>query len=144
TIDGEQCSRLFGLINDFENWPDLERIIRRFAQTRFAKDRVDMHLDLGIVAEALLTHGDKTTTEVKQRLCTRAAWLLGHSKADRIAIRKRMSRLYDYRSAAAHSGKLRGKWERQDLDDAVELCRQLIAQTLERNDFVRDWDPIVF
>jgi hypothetical protein len=147
-IDIAEARQLYKHCQLFEPWDELRRLVRRFARARAQNDPVDAHLDLGIVAESLLTHGEQEPQgEIRNRMATRAAWFLGNEPDDRRLISKQVRRLYDLRSAAAHDGKLPTKkapWTNEDRVTAEKLCTALLRATLEQRRFTSDWEKIVF
>lgn len=136
-------------LEDFapEDKPTLLRALRRFNRAHLQNDPVDAHLDLGIVAESILLHekgGSQHTGEVNYRLSQRGALLLGRTLEERKVRAAAWKQYYKHRSAAAHSGVLGSKWQRQDLDDAFALCRDLLRSIAARKALIGNWDEIVF
>ena len=145
-IDVDLCMHLYRCAEVFREWDTFQRVVKRFARANLRGDRVDAHLDLGIVAESLLGHGSGESGEIRHRLANRAAWLLGSSFDERLEIVRKMKRLYDLRSSAAHEGHLPDsgskKWTKDDISTSNELCAQLLRKTLEHGRFITEWDAI--
>lgn len=148
SIDVSKVVDGFNHLESFDGISELARLATRLSRARTHRDPVDAHLDFGIVAESLLTHSEKEQGEIRFRLSTRAGWLLGSSPADRAQVARRMKRLYDLRSTAAHEGRLpttgSNAWTIADREDSDLLCTQLMQHVLHRGKFPTGWQEIMF
>jgi hypothetical protein len=106
-------------------------------------DVVDIAIDLGISLEALLLHQmGRDRGELSYRLRLRGAALLGGTVADRKATYDVLNRMYGYRSAAAHTGRLDADVKYANFDPGIALGARLIRKVIEHGAWP-DWDARV-
>lgn len=108
---------------------------------------VDRALDLGIALEALLLSKPGSKEQLSLQFRLRGAWLLGVDGVHRTSLLKQFGKLYDYRSAAAHSGAIRPKNTTQEdvatvLLGGLQLCSSAIKLIIARGGYP-DWDALV-
>lgn len=121
-----------------------DRIMYRLGQAKRREDLSDKILDLGIVLEMLLLHGTSSREQLSLTFRTRGAWLLGKTPAERAEILKILQRLYNLRSAVAHSGTL-GKEKVPELQKEVVGFERLACEILRVLLITGepDWDKLV-
>lgn len=141
-IDEDKFKRNFEALGRFKSTEALTRAVDRLGRARTSKGLTDVALELGIAAEILLMHGTSSNnTEISYKLASRAAWLLGHTSADRAIAFKAARELYKARSEAVHNGTLSSK-STFDPASSGELVRAAIESVLFRGDFP-NWDVLV-
>ena len=125
--------------------------IDRWIKSKTSKIAVDKIIDLGIAFEALYLSDINETTELSFRLRLRASWFLGKDKAHRQELMKDLSKIYEWRSKAVHTGKLPNKTKRTSytpreaeafIAKAQDLCRDSIMKILEDEKFP-DWNDLI-
>lgn len=141
-INENRLRRNFDALDIF-NAPDaLVRAVDRLGRSRIDTNPTDSALDLGIAAEILLMHETSSSnTEITYKLASRAAWLVGHSKADRLATFDATRDLYKARSDAVHHGRLLNS-RSFDQQRSDELVRAAIEAILLKGDFP-DWKELI-
>jgi hypothetical protein len=105
------------------------------------RNPVDKAIDLGVALEALLLHELDDNGELSYRLKTRGAALLGGSASQRRETFNILGRLYNLRSKAVHSGKLKGN-PTEEIRAGCALCVRLVLKMIERGAWP-DWDALV-
>jgi hypothetical protein len=104
------------------------------------RDLVDNAIDLGIALEALLLHETNFQGELRFRLSLRGAWLGGGDVREREEMQKILENVYDLRSRAVHTGKVKGtEAEKQTIERGTALCKQLIRKMIEAGGGIDDW-----
>ena len=140
-IDEGQFRRNFDALDAFATPDALLRAVDRLGRARTGVSSTDVALDLGIAAEVLLMHGmSGSNAEITYKLASRAAWLLGHTVADRSSTFAATRNLYKARSDAVHSGKLSSRMT-FDSQRSDELVRAAIEAVLLKGDFP-DWEAL--
>ena len=103
---------------------------------------VDRAIDIGIALESLLLHNSSSQGEVQFRLSIRGASLLNTQGENPIQNYKLLRRVYDFRSAAVHTGNVRSK-KGEDigkmLDEGVGVWSQLSRKIVQLGRFP-DWE----
>jgi hypothetical protein len=143
-INGDAAQKLREWISRAQACPDQLRSVLRIVLDRLnaAKRRrnvVDRSIELGVAAEALfLRYSGEDQSELSFRLATRAAWLLGSSRAEREQVFDCFRALYDARSKAVHNGELPSKVKGLDVGEVLsqgcDLLERAIIATLEKPD----------
>ena len=101
---------------------------RFFLQGVAGDDAAQAILSLFTCLEATLLEQEKNEA-VTARLTEAVAFRLGRSASDRDAIRKRLKKLYDFRSRVVHQGDRTIGWE--SLDELAALARAVLAREVE-------------
>ena len=137
-----------------ERKPDLrERLqipIDRWIMSKTSKRDIDKMIDLGIAFEALYLLDTDGKSELSFRLRLRAAWHLGKDEEDRKQLLTKFKNIYEGRSKAVHSGKLKETLEfggekisrSEFIAQTQDLCRESIMKVLEDGRFP-DWDNLI-
>jgi hypothetical protein len=152
-FDGAKVAHVIKLFYEFHGDRESLRVAMERLNSAMAQARiVDRAIDLGIALEALLMHesgaGQRSDNqEIRFKIGLRGAWL-GAGTGTAEERRERVStlrRLYDFRSAAVHSGRI----TRGDpidihnrLESGADLCADLITRILEVGRWP-DWDALV-
>lgn len=107
---------------------------------------IDRAIDLGVALESLLLHGENEKVQLSLQLRLRGAWLLGENAASRKRIYFHLRDLYNYRSGAAHSGRLTKKAKdyalaEASLKDGLKLCADAIKALIFAKDFL--WEDLL-
>lgn len=110
----------------------------------------DKAIDLGIAFESIYAADRNPCDPISQTVRLRAAWHLGGPNLARGKVHDAMSVMYDLRSKAAHTGRLkptvRFADQQMGTHQFLEYCAALLVQTLkrvfERNGFP-DWVQLV-
>lgn len=85
----------------------LRVVLDRLNAAKRRSEVVNRSIELGIAAEALfLRYAGEDQSELSFRLATRAAWLLGHSRAERTRVYDLFRAIYEARSKAVHNGEV--------------------------------------
>jgi len=87
-------------------WAIVDVPLHRLNEAVRHKNLIDKALDLGIALETLLLHNLSNSAQLSYQLRLRGAWLMGADVEDRKKIQETLKKLYDFRSKAAHEGKL--------------------------------------
>ena len=126
---------------------NLQIPIDRWIKSKTNKSNVDKMIDLGVAFEGLyLSEGRREQLTLQFRL--RAAWYLGKDKEDRKRLMDEFKTIYDWRSAAVHTGKLPKKTRNTPekveafITYAQNLCRDSIMKILEDGKFP-DWNELI-
>lgn len=131
----------------------LDRLKGTDARTRVAvarwKDSMKRHpdptagfIDLRIALESLFLP-QTPDQQLKFRLATNGAWLVGNDGADRRQVWNVLRDAYDEASKAVHHGKVKPSDDnKQLLANAQEVCRRGILHVL-RHGPVRDWNGLI-
>jgi len=111
---------------------------------------VDASIDLGIALEGLyLSDMEDDRGELSFRLRTRAARLLGATKAERKDIFTLMGDVYKIRSTAVHTGVVNIKpkdLHRRTVQEVLKEGFSLTAKTIQQfiTDGIPNWDTVMF
>lgn len=105
----------------------LRSAARFYLQGVAGDDAAQAILSLFTCLEATLLELDKNEA-VTARLTEAVAFRLGRSASDRDGIRKRLKKLYDFRSRVVHQGDRTIGWE--SLDELATLARAVLAREL--------------
>lgn len=97
-------------------------------------DLADRALDLGLALEILTMHGERNKSELNMRLSTRVALLLGGCPEERRSNLKAAKKLYDYRSAAAHTGRIETNFHEDQVALDRLVCR-VASKIIDRGKF---------
>lgn len=125
-------------------WSSLQLSIARLARSRGHANPVDRAIDLGIAIESTLLHnerGNGAKGELRYKIGTRGAWLLGKTPDDRRAVFRALRDAYDARSGAVHSGRL-GKDDHALLPIADDLARRSLIKIALDGSYP-DWGDLV-
>lgn len=134
-VEAAKVARNYSALASFKEIESLARAIDRLNRSRLAASQVDRALELGIAAEIALMHGkSEGNSEITYKICTRAAWLLGHDSDERKTIFSEVKKLYAARSLAVHTGALSPKKD-IDLDAADQLVSRVLSEILYRHAF---------
>lgn len=126
------------------HWTPLQLSIARLGRSRSHTFPVDAAIDLGISLESCLVHNEKghgAKGELRNKIGSRGAWLLGKDRIERLEISKTLKLAYDYRSAAVHSGQL-NKINIEKFEQADTICSRILQKILEKGKFP-DWERLV-
>ena len=129
-----------------ETWERLRIPIDRWAKSMAEENPIDQIIDLGIAIESLYV--PDSNTEVSFRLAVHAAWHLGQNEQNRRELVDQFKQIYQARSQAVHTGKLRGKMGKpsfnvQDLViRAQNLCWQGINKVIDVGEYP-DWKKLI-
>lgn len=126
----------------------LDLAINKLRASRRRTSSAERAVDLGTCIEVLLMHDNKINTEIRYKIASRAAWLVGIDGPERLAIFKRARDLYDLRSTSVHTGE-----EPKDLKNCPEgigaaldsydkLCASIIIK-IALQDGWPDWTKLV-
>ena len=119
----------------------LDTAMLRLAEAWRGWHREERAIDLGISLEAVLTYTPDgqpdDNNEISYKLGVRASWLIGANPADRMAVFRKIRRLYRFRSQAAHSGKVKTKPETwraldEEIEAGIALAGQIVLAVLAR------------
>lgn len=118
-------------------WSTLRVVLDRLNAAKRRQSHVDRSIELGIAAEALfLRYDGEDQSELSFRLATRAAWLLGTSRAERVKVFELFRAIYVVRSKAVHNGEVPSTVKEIDVADMLSRgCQALelaVAATLRR------------
>ena len=125
--------------------------IDRWIKSKTSQTAVDKMIDLGIAFEAIYLSDISETTELSFRLRLRASWFLGKNQAHRQELMKDLSKIYEWRSKAVHTGKLPNKKKKTCftpeeveafITNTQNLCRDSIMKILEDGEFP-DWNSLI-
>ena len=127
-------------------WIPIDRWIKSKVPGRY----VDSIIDLGIAFETLYLLDTDGKSELSFRLRLRAAWHLGKDEEDRKQLLTKFKNIYEGRSKAVHSGKLKETLEfggekisrSEFIAQTQDLCRESIMKVLEDGRFP-DWDNLI-
>jgi hypothetical protein len=129
----------------------IDTALFRLSETWGGWNLEERSIDPGISLEAVLMHlpgkPKGENNEISYKLGVRASWLVGATLDERLAMFKKVRRLYDFRSKAVHSGKIETKPEKwQALDEEIELgialTGRIIIALLARGAWPK-WDELV-
>ncbi|MCI0564942.1 MAG: HEPN domain-containing protein [Nitrososphaera sp.] len=118
-------------------WSVLRVVLDRLNAAKRRRAVVDRSIELGIAAEALfLRYAGEDQSELSFRLATRAAWLLGPSRAERARVYDLFRAIYEARSEAVHNGEVPNVVKKFDviemLSRGCEAMELAIIITLRR------------
>ena len=124
--------------------------IDRWVKSKVPGRCVDSIIDLGIAFETLYLLDTDSKSELSFRLRLRAAWHLGKDEEDRKQLLTKFKNIYEGRSKAVHSGKLKETLEfggekisrSEFIAQTQDLCRESIMKVLEDGRFP-DWDNLM-
>ncbi len=129
----------------------LDTAMLRLAEAWGGWHREERAIDLGISLEAVLTYTpdgqSDDNNEISYKLGVRASWLMGANPADRLAVFKKIRRLYRLRSQAAHTGNVKTKPETwraldEEIEAGIALACQIVVAVLARGAWP-NWDELV-
>jgi hypothetical protein len=139
-ITQEHYEDILAALDDFNRLPDKERerfrrILSRLSQGKRRFEIEDKIMDLGIALEMLLLKGN-VRDQLALSFRLRGAWLVSGTPEERRENYNLLDKLYDYRSAVAHSGLL-GDGNPQKIEEvrnqfpayqalAEKICRRLL------------------
>lgn len=111
---------------------------------------VDKMIDLGIAFESLYLSDINATTELSLRFRLHASWYLGTDEESRRTLLTEFKRIYELRSKAVHTGKLRKNVKIKGksvptlefIKRAQDLCRQSIIKIVGDEQFP-DWESLI-
>lgn len=117
-------------------WSVLRIALDRLNAAKRRSSVVDRSIELGLAAEALfLRYSGEDRSELSFRLATRAAWLLGSSRAERQQIFDCFRALYEARSKAVHNGEVPSTVKALDVHEVLsrgcDLLERAIIATLK-------------
>lgn len=152
-IDVSRMPEFYQLMKSREG--RLDMALSKLKSSRQRQSKAERALDLGTCMEIMLTHGQGQSSEITNKIASRAAWILGTDGESRIEVFKRATALYSARSQAVHSGSLRppkggASIEREAAENGLfssydSLCRDLIV-AIAGSDFWTsdpDWTSLV-
>ena len=129
--------------------------IDRWIKSKTSQTPEDKIIDLAIALESLYLSNIPEPTELSFRLRLYAAWYLKKKTKDRKDLMKIFNRLYDWRSAVVHNGKLPEKkisknkkrpYTQEEISELItqaqDLCRQSILKILKDGEFP-DWNNLI-
>ncbi len=133
----------------------LQISIDRWIKSKTSKAPEDKIIDLAIAFESLYLSNIPESTELSFRLRLYAAWYLKKKTKDRKDLMKIFNRLYDWRSAVVHNGKLPEKkisrtkkrpYTQEEISELItqaqDLCQESIINVLEDGEFP-DWNSLI-
>ena len=149
-IDIDKAKSLYELLtNPSSNiGRKLQIPIDRWIKSKAERNPVDKVIDLGIALESLYLSGIESKNEIRFRFSLHAAWYLGeNSKEHREGLMKKFKKIYDWRSAVVHTGKLpRTRFTQEEIRDFIketqDLCRDSIIKILDDGRFP-DWNNLI-
>ena len=129
--------------------------IDRWIKSKTSGDSEDKIIDLAIALEALYLSGISEPTELSFRLRLHAAWYLRKKIKDRKELMRDIGRIYKWRSAVVHKGKLPEKkiskkkkrpYTQEEITEFItmtqNLCRESIKKVMEDGKFP-DWNNLI-
>ena len=125
--------------------------IDRWIKSKTSGNSEDKIIDLAIALESLYLSDIPEPTELSFRLRLHAAWYLREKIEDRKDLMKDFSKIYEWRSAVVHNGRLPNKkkntpFSGQEVDEFIEraqnLCRDSIVKILEDGKFP-NWNNLI-
>lgn len=125
-------------------WKPLQLSISRLSRSRLHLNSTDRAIDLGIAIESALLHGETgigAKGEMRNKIGTRGAWLISGDLDERRKNFKILTKAYDARSSAVHSGAL-GKGHHEVLPEADECCRKIMLKIAEQGVYPK-WTDLV-
>ncbi len=139
-LDLKGLKYFWNLLNSFSQRSSINVALDRLGLATNDHDAADKAIDLGLALEiALMASDPAANQEIKNKLCSRVAWLLGSDLGSRRESYRAAGQLYDARSDAAHRGILRPETaSRYNFDDSRRIVRDCLAKLLERGRFP-DW-----
>ena len=150
--DIEKAKRLYKRLVDLDSdvMKKLRIPIDRWIKSKTPEEAIDKIIDLGIAFEALYLLDTDGKSELSFRLRLRAAWHLGKDEEDRKQLLTKFKNIYEGRSKAVHSGKLKETLEfggekisrSEFIAQTQDLCRESIMKVLEDGRFP-DWDNLI-
>lgn len=147
-LDPELCRRLYGQLARHVKSEKIALACRKLLAARAKSDLTEKLIDLGTCLEVLLMD-EGGSSEIKNKVCSRAAWLLGSDFASRKRTFAIASDLYDGRSKAVHTGKATGWKLAAEAGTGVlphmlhdRLCSDLIVALLARDAWPQ-WTDLV-
>ena len=152
-VDSERVSSVYASYLNFQgDRRPLDIAMSRLTDALGGWEREERAIDVGITLEVLLTHtqgGQRgQNTEIRYKLGVHAGWLIGVDSADRIFICRKIRRLYNFRSQAAHSGVVKTRSDTwAEIDDEIEtgiaLGGRIVIAILKLGAWPK-WDELVF
>lgn len=150
----EQLTRC--LFKNYQNFLNgrgvIDMALFRLAAARSGWSLEERAIDLGIALEVMLMYdgstGRRDNNEISHKLGVRAAWLVGQSPSERVAIFKQIRKIYDHRSSVAHSGEIKHNcetWRVRDdeIEQGIILGGNIVKAALTRGDWPPDWTGLV-
>lgn len=130
TSDMVEFVGLFDKVSSSAEQATLKLAAARFNRSCRAVSSADRALDMGMALEVLLMHqgkgSDGSNSEIRYKLASRAAWMLGEDLEGRLSYFDKVSSLYSDRSSAVHKGRL-------DTKDFLKL----LARQNDHGDVIR-------
>ena len=143
----EEFKNIFDKLNTFKK-SESERLniaINRWMKSKGNQNMVDKMIDLGISFECIVG-SDKFQPELSFRLRLYLSRFLGSDKPERKELIKTLNKMYGWRSACVHTGKLPKMKTGDDPGNIVkefqDLCRKCIMKVLDNGKFP-EWDDII-
>ncbi len=130
---------------------DIDIALERLAGAWSGWYREERAIDLGIALEAILMHTSggrqDDNNEISYKIGIRAAWLLGATPEERVAIFRQVRYLYRLRSQAAHSGQVKVKphtWQSSDgdIEEGITLAGRLVLAVMTHGAWPQ-WEELV-
>ena len=151
-IDADRVRAIFSSYQRFSgDRTPLDTAMLRLADAWGDWRREDRVIDLGISLEAVLMYKrsgrSNDNSEIGYKLRIRAGWLMGETPSARLDVFKTVGKLYDYRSQAAHTGKVKTTpktWRAIDdeIEDGIALAGQILLAVLKLGEWP-NWDSLV-
>jgi hypothetical protein len=140
-VSAEDIAALAPVIRSYTSLPPgirqkLQVPLHRLNEAVRHRGAVDRALDLGIALESLLLSGQRSKDQLALQFRLRGAWLLGNNGPERTHLHGVFQRLYEYRSAAAHTGVVEPKKTTPEqvsatLQEGLRLCAAGIRKVIE-------------
>lgn len=120
--------------------------LHRLSEAARHHSAVDKAIDLGVALESLLLSDQPEQIQLSLQFRLRGAWLLGKDLESRKSVYQHLRDIYNYRSSAAHSGKLTKKVKdfdraRESLIGGLQLCADAIKAVIEEGEI--NWDDLL-
>lgn len=150
-VDPERIKKVISDYTNFEDRKDaVHTALSRLAGAWEGWHREERAIDLGLALEAVLMYTpgrNPDNSEISYKIGLRAAWVLGETPDDRMAIFQQSRHLYRYRSEAAHSGLIKTKldtWRNVDneIEAGIVLVGRIIAAVLAHKSWP-NWNELV-
>jgi hypothetical protein len=109
----------------------LLRAVDRLNRARIYDNLADKMLEYGIALEVALMIGDQGRGEITNKFSSRAAWLLGETLDDRLAVAKTTKLLYQLRSTVVHEGGLKDVPDDDKITHIDDIAGAVLNKLLE-------------
>lgn len=103
-VDAVKCRTVFEQLNRHPKPDKVALACKKLLASRSRTDLAERIIDQGTCMELLLIDEKSDSGEIKNKVCTRAAWILGEDFATRKRVYDVAADLYNGRSKAVHSG----------------------------------------